>query len=622
VRALQLMSFALISALELPAQRATAQERSPQGCADTLEWQAYQLDPAHPFFREAVSRTPVDAAVLYHWLHGDSVSLDTVRLYQPSDKTLADHGLAGFPPPANEFERRQVSPIVTERLRAWRDTLMRKPLLVCRRGLYLSEYSFERHGFPYSLDLQVALRPGLYLSFARDSVGDVLPPILSMPEDSAQALLQRYPDRMLNAYIIYRPYDVSPIPSVFERGLAVEAEFLIVATPDYRVLRVYPSGRDLERRSQILQDAATSGVRLNGTATISSRDGSYPVVLQFVEYDRSSGQFVARMEYSRDRGSVKVVGRVEATTITGIETEYVAAFPDHLLGRVWTLRLEDDGILEGHFASPGTRGNEAARRSGTVTFRIPSAESSASGAPEPIQSQPVVAPESTSSGRSAAAMWNPGQLYEGSRTYRVLANTKEVGQYTESLSRESQSGRSIFRLTSEAKESGILGRLLDYDTVTVDAGTLAPLQIHHGGTTRWGPKSVTLVFEPARVRGHISIPLAGGGRDSDVNTALPPGTLVYEQIGALVPALPLSSNGRWTLSVFNGATGEVMTVVVRVTGESVVGVPAGLIDCWTVEVSGGPLPMTVHVAKATPHLIARFETGGGQLYYELVRHSP
>lgn len=156
--------------------------------------------------------------------------------------------------------------------------------------------------------------------------------------------------------------------------------------------------------------------------------------------------------------------------------------------------------------------------------------------------------------------------------------------------------------------------------MSVDAGSFAPIRIRQSGTAGGQAESIALDYDGTHVKGHVHVPQRAGVRDADVDTTLAAGTLDDNQVLPLLLALPLAAGGRWTLPAYAGSEGVVRSIMVRVTGDSTLTVPAGTFDCWKVEMTGGEIPMNLYITKAAPYLLVRYEMVGPPVAFELTEH--
>jgi len=129
---------------------------------------------------------------------------------------------------------------------------------------------------------------------------------------------------------------------------------------------------------------------------------------------------------------------------------------------------------------------------------------------------------------------------------------------------------------------------------------------------------VRLDYEGTHVRGQARVPGREGPRNLTIDTTLAAGTLDDNQIEAVLTALPLAANARFTFAVYASGEGRVQTLTLAVAGEESATVPAGTFNCWRIDLTGGSQPMTFYVAKDAPFVLVKFEMVGMPVAFELV----
>ena len=214
----------------------------------------------------------------------------------------------------------------------------------------------------------------------------------------------------------------------------------------------------------------------------------------------------------------------------------------------------------------------------------------------------------------SAVPWAVDRLAPGSSTFRVLVQGNPLGQAAHAIERTSEGDRQVLRLTAS---TSIGSFVQEYDTVTMDAASLAPIRVRQSGTAGGQQMTVSLDYDGAHVKGHVHVPQRAAVRDADVDTTLASGTFDDNQVTPLLLALPLAGGARWALNAYAAGDGVVRSLAVSVTGDSTVTVPAGTFDCWKVELTGGQVPMNFYITKAAPYLIVRYELVGPPVAFEL-----
>jgi hypothetical protein len=141
--------------------------------------------------------------------------------------------------------------------------------------------------------------------------------------------------------------------------------------------------------------------------------------------------------------------------------------------------------------------------------------------------------------------------------------------------------------------------------------------VRQAGVVQGQEAFVRLDYEGMHVRGQARVPGQGGPRDLTIDTTLAAGTLDDNQMEAVLTALPLAANGRYTLAVYASGEGRVQNFTFAVAGEESVTVPAGTFACWRVDLTGGSQPLTFYVAKDAPYSLVKYEMVGIPVAFEL-----
>ena len=208
--------------------------------------------------------------------------------------------------------------------------------------------------------------------------------------------------------------------------------------------------------------------------------------------------------------------------------------------------------------------------------------------------------------------WAPDRLTMGSSVFRLVIRGDSVASVRDSWARTTRSGRPVLRLISRTEG----GAIWYEDTVTVDTATLAVVQFRQSGVWEGGrPVWISVDYEGSHVHGHVTVP----GKDADVDTTVAPNMLNNLALEAVLPALPLTSGGSWTLIAYDVAGGESRAVKVSVKGQETVTVPAGSFACWKVATIDEKGPSTYYVTEARPYLVVKWSPDTSADAYELLK---
>ena len=229
-----------------------------------------------------------------------------------------------------------------------------------------------------------------------------------------------------------------------------------------------------------------------------------------------------------------------------------------------------------------------------------------------VEGQPLT--EADLNPRPTAVSWALDRLVPVNLTYRVMVQGNPMGEATRRLARTTEGSRAVLQLMGSVNIGPFVQQA---DTVTIDAQTLAPIRVRQSGTVQGQQAFLRLDYEGTHVRGQGRTPGPQGMREATVDTTLAEGTLDDNAMEALLSALPLAANGRWSLPMFSGGQGTVRTMTASVGGEESVTVPAGAFACWRVELADGEQPLTFYVMKDAPYVVVKYTMAGAPVAFEL-----
>lgn len=189
--------------------------------------------------------------------------------------------------------------------------------------------------------------------------------------------------------------------------------------------------------------------------------------------------------------------------------------------------------------------------------------------------------------------------------------------------------------TSEVVRTDGGSRVVDHVRLGALLEQRTEILLGHDGRIRWVRQGgvlsdvafrTSLEYRRDRVRGVTIVPTPQGGVTISTDTVIPSGTIDDNAITAFLPALPWGPDARWTFPDFVTTTDTVRkalvdsirTMTLRVTGQATVSLPAGPVETWQAELSGGPSPVIYFVTQAVPHRLARMELTGAGLVFVLV----
>ncbi len=154
-------------------------------------------------------------------------------------------------------------------------------------------------------------------------------------------------------------------------------------------------------------------------------------------------------------------------------------------------------------------------------------------------------------------------------------------------------------------------------TVRFSALDFTPISLEQEASQ--GPMSTSAqlrVSEDGRVTGTVSLPPQMGG-DSELDHPFPAGTLLPGMDEYALSVSPLEEGARISLRVLDLGQGSVSVLDARVTGEETIELAGSSFDTWRVELTGGPIPMTLFLRKDAPHILVRQEFMGQPVRFDL-----
>jgi zinc protease len=155
-------------------------------------------------------------------------------------------------------------------------------------------------------------------------------------------------------------------------------------------------------------------------------------------------------------------------------------------------------------------------------------------------------------------------------------------------------------------------------TTTLELDPKAGMRsVHQTGTVQGVQARIDVKFSGGRARGTATVPDSAGPKTVTIDTAITPETLDDNAIQALLPAFRWKPDAKWSFAVLSSGQGEVSTYTMAVTGKATVVIREQSTECYKVELTGGPAPVTFFVSTAQPHRLMKIEIVGTPL--EMVR---
>ena len=306
----------------------------------------------------------------------------------------------------------------------------------------------------------------------------------------------------------------------------------------------------------------------------------------------------------------QIADAVAAARLRGLPDDYVVRYRDRLaavtraqLGEADKRFLTTDKMVV-VVVGDGTKILDGLKRLGTVRV-------------VDVEGKPMA--EADLAARPSAVQWATDRIAPSTASYRVMVQGNPMGQAAHAVEQATEGDRRVLRVTTSMSLGGMVS---ENDTVTVDAGTLAPIRARQGGSQGGQTMSISLDYQGTHVTGHVHVPSRDGVRDAAVDTTLADGTYDATGLGSFLTALPLAGGARWTLNAYDASEGAVRTMTAAVTGEDSVTVPAGTFACWKVALTGGQVPLNFYITKTAPYLVVKYELVGPPVAFELTAKTP
>jgi hypothetical protein len=175
-------------------------------------------------------------------------------------------------------------------------------------------------------------------------------------------------------------------------------------------------------------------------------------------------------------------------------------------------------------------------------------------------------------------------------------------------------------LTYTERTSIAGGALQQNTTVRFNPADLMVSQVDQTGSTQGQGTDIHLTYGGGRVKGKATTPQQNGPPQTiQIDTTIAAGTYDDNALAVVFPALPLATGQTFNLNVFESGKGQVKVIQVKVSDGGTVIVPAGSFDSFKLDVTGGQVPTTFYVSKATPRRIVKIELIGAPFIFQLVK---
>lgn len=199
--------------------------------------------------------------------------------------------------------------------------------------------------------------------------------------------------------------------------------------------------------------------------------------------------------------------------------------------------------------------------------------------------------------RSVALAYDLGQLPLRPDSLVIVAQGQPIGMQITQVRR---GGDSVVY----TERSTIGNALAQTTTVVFDSGGRMR-RLNQVGRVRGQDTRIVLDYTGGKVKGTALVVGRTGPHTLTVDTVVS-GVLVDDNaVQALVPALPLALNTRWTFDVFASGENLVRPMSLTVADLVSVTVPAGTFETFRVDLDGAPQRVSYFVTRQPPHRIVR-----------------
>jgi predicted Zn-dependent peptidase len=206
------------------------------------------------------------------------------------------------------------------------------------------------------------------------------------------------------------------------------------------------------------------------------------------------------------------------------------------------------------------------------------------------------------------------QVVTHADSFEVLVQGNAMGGMTGSTTATADS------VTYTERTSIAGGALQQSTTVRFNPKDLTVSQVDQTGSTQGQGTDIHLTYGGGRVKGKATTPQQNGPPQTiQIDTAIAAGTYDDNAVAVVFPALALAAGRTFNLNVFESGKGQVKVIQVKVSDGGTVIVPAGSFDSFKLDVTGGQVPTTFYVSKATPRRIVKIEFVGAPFIFQLVK---
>lgn len=206
------------------------------------------------------------------------------------------------------------------------------------------------------------------------------------------------------------------------------------------------------------------------------------------------------------------------------------------------------------------------------------------------------------------------QIVTRTDSFEVLVQGTPQGAMTGSVTAGTDS-------VTYTEHTTIAGGVIQQNTsVRFNPADLSVVAVDQTGSIQGQASDIHLAYAGGRVKGKATTPQQTGTPQTiQIDTMVASGTIDDNALSVIFPALPLAVDRTFNLNVFESGKGDSKVIQVKVSDGGTVTVPAGSFPVFKLDVTGGQVPTTFYVSKATPRRIVRIELVGAPFVFQLVK---
>ena len=196
-------------------------------------------------------------------------------------------------------------------------------------------------------------------------------------------------------------------------------------------------------------------------------------------------------------------------------------------------------------------------------------------------------------------------------SFVVVAQGRPIGFMREVLESTSDG----FQLISDTEISGSMAQRTNLSF----SGAGEMRMVSQRGMARGQEMKIDVTYADGRAKGSATTPQQAGMQTIAVDAIVPKGAIDDNALQLFLPTLDLKKGAEYEVTLFASGKGTTLPMKAKVIGTESIAVPAGTFDAWDVEVSGGPMPVHMHVSTTAPHRVVRVAISGSPVEFLLVK---